>query len=183
MGHERLIVVLERNSQTQSLVRYSALVSARRAGLFVERDAGIGSLPSRAFGALVDGLVLTLPITLVGQVIFGIRSVAFAVLAIGASALYLIPQIATTGQTIGCRVARVRVEEQSTGSAPGWGPSTKRWALQPLLGVVGRAIVSGGGGGALALGLTVLVFGPALNDSRRRALHDRLAGTVVRDDA
>lgn len=134
-------------------------------------------MPRRAAGAAIDGLVFSVPVAVVGGALLGVGSTGFAVVAFLASALYLIPQIALAGQTIGSRVVGVRLDAVSTGSAPGWARSVARWAPMPLSAVLGRVLLPGGSGVALAL--IIVMYAPALPDSRRRAIQDRLAGIVV----
>jgi uncharacterized RDD family membrane protein YckC len=74
---------------------------------------------------------------------------------------------ATTGQTPGMRMARIRVVA-ADGAPPG--------PLRALVRVAGLL---------LSIGMLFVGFAPALVDTRRRALPDFLAGTVVvdQDDA
>jgi uncharacterized RDD family membrane protein YckC len=145
--------------------------------MIVERDAGIASMPLRGAGVLVDGLVFSVPIAFVGAAIFGFRSTGFAIFGALALALYLIPQIAITGQTIGCRVVGLRIAVVSTLSPPGWARSIRRWAPQPLMLGLGRLLIPRG---LVSLVVLLIIYLPALPDPRRRALHDRISGTVVR---
>ncbi|UGS36722.1 RDD family protein [Capillimicrobium parvum] len=72
----------------------------------------------------------------------------------------------TTGQTPGNRLMRIRVVEVATGQ-----PIKPRRAFGRMLGLVLSALL-------LCTGFLLILF-----DGRRRALHDRLSGTIVADVA
>ena len=109
-------------------------------------------------GTAVVGLVISLvwtpgPPWLVGSVI--------AVAGVVVEVVYFAGFWSTTGQTPGMRLMHLRVVDGS-GSVPGLTRSMLRFV-----------------GLALAIFLLFVGFLPALVDSRRRALQDFLAGTVV----
>jgi uncharacterized RDD family membrane protein YckC len=113
-------------------------------------------------------LIVTLGLSLL-NLPDGVKSVLVAIGAfIGLvwTASYFIFFWSTTGQTPGNRLLRIRVIDVRTGRPP-----------RPR-----RALVRGAGLILSAL-LLCLGFLMILVDSRRRALHDRLAGTVVADVA
>jgi uncharacterized RDD family membrane protein YckC len=109
-------------------------------------------------GTAVVGLVVSLvwtpePAWLVGTVI--------AVAGVVVEVVYFVGFWSTTGQTPGMRLMHLRVVDDS-GSVPG--------PARSFLRLVGLA---------LAILLLFVGFLPALVDSRRRALQDFLAGTVI----
>ena len=84
--------------------------------------------------------------------------------------LYELALVALCGQTVGKMMTGVRVVRFDDGQLPGWGRSARRWLAlygPMLIPSVGWLIV-----------LVVYVVSSRL-DPHGRALHDRLAGTIV----
>ncbi|MER6943643.1 RDD family protein [Nonomuraea sp. NPDC000554] len=86
-------------------------------------------------------------------------------------AVYFWLQHALWGQTLGKRLCRLKVVSSTTGEPPGLRLAGVRALVHPALGVVPYL------GVALSLIDALWIFG----DSKRRCLHDVVAGTVVVD--
>jgi RDD family len=144
------------------------------------RLEGVAALPTRALGAFVDSIVvalIVLPVTLLVHPVWFAGSIAIAV-----SSMYQIPQIAVWGMTLGARAVGVQVTN-SGGQPPGWIRAAARWATLGLIGNSDRLVAAGRIRTLAGLLLTVAVYAPALFDPKRRALTDRVAGTLVLDRA
>jgi uncharacterized RDD family membrane protein YckC len=143
--------------------------------MMVTRSDGVASLPSRALGAVVDTLILA-PLVVPANLLVRPTWLAFVIMtAVGCA--YQIPQIAIWGMTPGCRAAGIQVANRDRGR-PGWTRAVVRWATQ---GVVsnGYRLFAPGRVGLLAGIVIAVLYAPALFDSRRRAVIDRVAGTIV----
>jgi uncharacterized RDD family membrane protein YckC len=132
-------------------------------------------LATRTLAFALDALIIDVLIVFVGAVValclslLDIPSEIRAVLAaIGAmvalvwSVAYFVFFWSATGQTPGNRVMHIDVQDADTGA-----PISGRRALVRLGGLVLSAII-------LCIGFLLILF-----DRERRALHDRLVGTVV----
>ncbi|HZR11690.1 MAG TPA: RDD family protein [Acidimicrobiia bacterium] len=100
---------------------------------------------------------------------------ALAVFYGGLAALivfYALAPVARSGQTPGKRIIHLRVADVTTGGAPGWVGSLRRYGAPILITV---AIPNFGGFVALFLGFTFL------SDPNHRSLLDKFARTVVVD--
>ena len=85
-----------------------------------------------------------------------------AVIALGWAIGYFVFFWSTNGQTPGNRMLGIRVLAAGTGEPPRFGRSLLRVLLLPLSAII------------LCIGFLMILV-----DGRRRALHDRIAGTVV----
>ncbi|MEY2425829.1 MAG: hypothetical protein QOI61_1401 [Actinomycetota bacterium] len=98
--------------------------------------------------------------------------------------IYRVVCVALWGQTIGYRIARIRVvpaRSRGTGS-PGWKRSLTRVAVIYLPSFLPSLFPSGGARWLASAFVTIwvpVVFLAILVDEDRRGLHDRLAGCVV----
>jgi uncharacterized RDD family membrane protein YckC len=163
--------------QVAGQVRRSATRLDGRVGSSAAKTAEFAGVASRGLALVVDALavaVLSLllggAIGLVSSLVGGIRPHSLAALLLGAgggivAVVYFTLFWSTAGQTPGMRLAGVRV----------YGPGSEGRLS------AGRALVRTVGL-ALAIIPCFLGFVPALFDSRRRALPDYLANTVVRYD-
>ena len=97
----------------------------------------------------------------------GLLAAAFGGLVL-LSAVYEVPSTALTGQTIGKRIAGVRVSTLD-GSTPGWRRSARRWVLFLPFGLMHE----------VSLAAPVITGGSVINDPAYRGIHDHFAGTVV----
>lgn len=139
------------------------------------RDSAYAGLATRSLAFAIDAAVINGVALLVGVVVGlglslfdipdGTRNLLLAVgaaLTLAWTASYFVVFWSANGQTPGNRIMQIRVQDARTGSPP-----THRRALRRVL----------------LLGISVLLlFIPTmlvLVDSRRRAMHDRVAGTVV----
>jgi RDD family len=90
----------------------------------------------------------------------------------GAAIAYRVVTTARWGAGVGKLLLGMRIVVDSPGhglGAPGWSRSWKRWVVPQGPGLIPLPATS------------LLAYLPALRDSRRRGLHDRVAGTVVID--
>ncbi len=150
------------------------------ASMMRSRVDGIASLSSRAVGAFVDTVVIA-PIVL--PVTFLVHPTWLAsVIVIAVGCMYQIPQIAMWGMTPGARAAGVRVTRED-GRAPGWLRAAARWVTPGLISNGYRLAAPGPFGLLAGAVVFFVVYAPALLDPRRRALIDRVAGTIVVDRA
>jgi uncharacterized RDD family membrane protein YckC len=97
----------------------------------------------------------------------GVRDVLFglgAVVGLVWAASYFVFFWSTTGQTPGDRLLRIRVEDADSGRPIAPGRALWRVVLLPVSAI------------PLCAGFLLILV-----DERRRALHDRLAGTIVAD--
>ncbi|MDQ1401266.1 MAG: hypothetical protein QOK20_3198 [Acidimicrobiaceae bacterium] len=144
--------------------------------MMVTRSDGVASLPSRALGAVVDTLILA---PLVVPVNLLVRPTWFAfVIVTAVGCAYQIPQIAIWGLTPGCRAAGIQVTNRDKGR-PGWTRAVVRWATPGVVSNGYRLFAPGRVGVLAGIVVVVVLYAPALFDSRRRAVIDRVAGTVV----
>ena len=141
---------------------------------------GVSALPSRAVGAFVDGLVLAL---IVLPVAFLVHPAWLAnVIGISVSCGYQIPQMAIWGMTPGARAVGVQVTNVD-GQPPGWIRAAARWATPGVISIGYRLVAPGRLGLLTGTVVIVAVYAPALFDPKRRAVTDRVAGTLVLDRA
>lgn len=87
------------------------------------------------------------------------------ILAFAAFVAYEVGLTATRGQTVGKMAMGIKVVDEATGQAPGWGPSFIRWVIPLLIGIVPFGTIVD------ALWL--------LWDKNRQCLHDKPAKTLV----
>lgn len=132
----------------------------------------------RLVAALVDSVIVGLPTGLLNRA-------DLWVVGLAVSPVYIVGLTALSGQNVGKLALRIRVIDEVTGVTPSLWRSLVRWFV-----AFGVAIVLGSipGPDALRITLAWLVFVvglvvvvPILYDTRRRGLHDRIAGTVVID--
>jgi uncharacterized RDD family membrane protein YckC len=162
-------------------VRHAAAEADRKVFFRGEASTGVfAGIATRGLGLLVDALAVTVISLLLGaaaglvaSLVGGIRPQWLADLLLGVDATvvgvgYFTLFWSTAGQTPGMRLMHVRViRADRPGRELSFGRALVRWI-----------------GLQLAILLCFLGFLPALFDSRRRALPDYLAGTVVvYDDA
>lgn len=139
--------------------------------------SGYAGFVTRAVALIIDALAINVIAILIGGAVnliaslFGhhgsinlIQALFGAAAWVVWSALYLVTFWTLTGQTPGNRLLGIRVVNADGGRIR---------FRQSLRRVVGMALA------ALPLGAGFL---PVLTDDRRRGLHDRIAGTVVRWD-
>lgn len=84
--------------------------------------------------------------------------------------LYEIPLVALCGQTVGKMLTRVQVVRFDNRQLPGWGRSARRWLVlygPMLIPIIGWFIT------------LLIYFVSSKRDPNGRALHDRIAGTIV----
>lgn len=84
--------------------------------------------------------------------------------------LYEIPLVALCGQTVGKMLTRTQVVRFDNGHLPGWGRSARRWLVlygPMLIPIIGWIIT------------LLIYFVSSKRDPNGRALHDRIAGTIV----
>ena len=134
--------------------------------------------------ARLGARVLDIIILIAAYVVIGLVFVGGAVVSgdtsgvslLGATVLilmiglgYEVIQIAVWGQTLGKRVAGVRVVNAAHGGLPGWGKAIGRWAvpsiisLIPIIGVI----------------LSILCYASLTWDRVYQGWHDKAAGTLV----
>ena len=134
--------------------------------------------PWQRLGAVfIDGLLLLIPwvVLIAGPDYYSGRSSLWVdVAATVLVAAYHVVGTALWGQTVGKKVARIRVCSGRNLGRPGWVRAIKRWGVYV---VVGYVPVVGGL-------LTVLIPLPLLWTASRQGLHDMFADTLVlRDEA
>ena len=131
--------------------------------------------PMRRLGAFIlDAIVLAV----IGGVLFivfggasdsGTGTVTSLLLGLVIGFGYEVSQIAVWGQTIGKRLASIRVINAARGGIPGWGKATGRWVIPGM--VVLIPIV-----GPL---LSLLCYVSLTWDRVYQGWHDKVAGTLV----
>ncbi len=136
------------------------------------RPAGIGwRVGARLLDVLVVGWLFAV---LLVDVLPGERDGAGqAVLAGGLVIAAEVVPMAAAGLTFGKFAFGLRVVSRRTGRQPGVLAAVVRTVL-----VWGTAVVTPFPA-VVALGVAIIVFGPALLGAQHRGLHDRVAGTVV----
>ena len=147
----------------------------------------------RRFGAIfLDGLIFTIPFAILGAILGAsgnlaiLESGVLTLASTAASVLYLGALHARDGQTLGKKAAKLRVVNNSDGSAITTGTAFSRALLY-----AGPSFVSGfmemtrNEGAILIAAALVGVWGIAnvlfalFDRDRQRALHDRIVGTRV----
>ena len=84
--------------------------------------------------------------------------------------LYEMPLVALCGQTVGKMMTGIRIVRFDNGQLPGWGRSARRWLV-----LYGPMLIP-----SIGWLITLLVyFVSSKLDPHGRALHDRIAGTIV----
>ena len=152
--------------------RYSPRVASR--------SDGIASLPSRALGAFVDTVILA-PVVVPVSLLVHPTWLAFSIVtAIGCA--YQVPQIAIWGLTPGCRSAEIKVTSHD-GRPPRWTRAFLRWATPGVISNGYRLIAPGRVGLLVGIMVICILYAPALFDPSRRAIIDRVAGTIVLERA
>jgi uncharacterized RDD family membrane protein YckC len=137
--------------------------------------AAFAGLATRVLAFALDALIINAVILFVGVVCaLGLSLIDFpsvfdkilvaigGVIALAWTAGYFVVFWSTTGQTPGNRVFEIRVQSGSRAAPPRAAVALLRFALLPISAL------------PLFAGFLLILF-----DDRRRALHDRLVGTVV----
>ena len=142
-------------------------------GETVELARPIRRLGARILDALIEG-ILYVPLLIAfaggdaGDA-SGIGTVEFALIVLGVSICYEVPQIAVWGQTIGKRMTGIKVIHAVHGGTPGGGKAIARWAIPGLvylIPVVGWL-------------LPFLCYLSLTWDRVYQGWHDKVAGTLV----
>jgi uncharacterized RDD family membrane protein YckC len=137
-------------------------------------------LPSRALGAFVDTVILA-PVVVPVNLFVHPTWLAFSIVtAIGCA--YQVPQIAIWGLTPGCRSAEIKVTNRD-GRPPRWTRAVLRWATPGVISNGYRLIAPGRIGLLAGILVICILYAPALFDPWRRAIIDRVAGTIVLERA
>lgn len=127
----------------------------------------LASIVERISGAVIDALIMFIPVQLVTWLLPDPLEFLAAVIV---SAAYVIPMLGLTGATLGGRFMGISCLAV-TGSLPGLGRSARRWLLlyaAVAVPLIGPLVV-------LAVGLS-----PLLDSSgRMQGLQDKAAGTYV----
>lgn len=135
---------------------------------------------SRLGARLIDTVIYVIVVVIAAIVLvvgFDVDSddsgVAFVLAITGLGALvgilYEITLVATRGQTLGKMATGIVVIRSDSGSLPGWGKATGRWALPAVLGFI-----------PIIGGLVALVCYLSLTWGRNhQGWHDKVAGTYV----
>jgi len=96
---------------------------------------------------------------------------SFLFLVLGITAVYQVGLVALRGQTIGCVMMGIRIQDATTGATPKVRQAFLRWLVPNLPGVIPLV--------ALSLLLRLVVYVPMFTDRLKRGLHDRAAHTLV----
>jgi uncharacterized RDD family membrane protein YckC len=137
--------------------------------------AVLAPMSRRAVGALIDQVVVLIPITVVAVALGATHHLSKTTLVIANVALLAVAfvyetlMIATCGRTVGKFAMGTRVVSAVDGDRPGWSSAAQRSIVPLLCGTVP----------SVGLLLGVVVYGLALVHPRRQGLHDRAAGTLV----
>jgi uncharacterized RDD family membrane protein YckC len=159
---------------------------------------GLGMVPLASMGKrflarVIDGLIIGIPAGIIITVItlamapsaeeinsgsfdegdsLGLIATVFisAGVLIVASVLYEVAMIATSGATVGKKVAGVKVVRMADGQLPGWGSAFGRWAIPYLCNLIPCV------GGLIAL---LCWLSPFFDSVYRQGWHDKAAKTVV----
>lgn len=172
-----------------------------RAGLVQLANGEIhaqGGMGRRLLARIVDGLVVGIPLWAVFIAIgdgrydradswfdLSTSELIWTTLVSGVvTAIYEIWLLSSSGQTIGKRLAKVKVVSLTDGSIPPVTMVVQRWFLYGLAGIISGLFSEGSRRGLELLsglfGLFVLlVFISPMFDPQRRGWHDKLASTVV----
>lgn len=131
----------------------------------------------RLFGALIDALVLAVPVWFFERLDVGWLGPVLG-------AVYVITLTALRGQTVGKMAVGTRVVDESTAAVPSLRQSVLRWLPVGGFDMMLRLAATTGSAVWISIALAacivpLVVLGPILFDPLRRGLHDRLAGTVV----
>lgn len=153
----------------------------------------LASMGKRFLARVIDGLIIGIPaailitvITLAmapsaeeinsgsfdeGDSLGLIATVLISAAVIGlASILYEVSMIATSGATVGKKVAGVKVLRMNDGQLPGWGTAFGRWAIPYLCNLIPCV------GSLIAL---LCWLSPFFDSVYRQGWHDKAAKTVV----
>jgi uncharacterized RDD family membrane protein YckC len=163
---------------------------------FVDADENVAPFRRRAAAYLIDGALIAAVLALAGILSFVESAWVGGLLAAGTHAvpfLYLVLSHFGTGQTIGKRLLHIRVVDEVFHQL-----SLRQSALRAAVAVGGPLVAAGAilvvghsplplAGAAVVTGVLVMLGNAwalvdslaALGDPRRRALHDRAAGTIV----
>lgn len=132
--------------------------------------------PLRRLGArILDGIVVAVIGVVFVIVFFGgvdelrTGTVTSLLLGLVIGIGYEVAQIAVWGQTIGKRMAGIKVINAAHGGVPGWGTATGRWAIPGLVALIPTI-------GPL---LSLLCYVSLTWDRVYQGWHDKVAGTLV----
>ena len=131
--------------------------------------------PIRRLGARILDFIVVAVIGVVLVIVFGgvddSGTGTFASLLLGLviGIGYEVSQVAVWGQTIGKRMAGIKVINAAHGGVPGWGKATGRWAIPGLVALI--PII-----GPL---LSLLCYLSLTWDRVYQGWHDKVAGTLV----
>ena len=131
--------------------------------------------PIRRLGARILDVIVVAVIGVVLVIVFGgvddSGTGTFASLLLGLviGIGYEVSQVAVWGQTIGKRMAGIKVINAAHGGVPGWGKATGRWAIPGLVALI--PII-----GPL---LSLLCYLSLTWDRVYQGWHDKVAGTLV----
>ena len=157
-----------------------------------------GSVPApnnkRLLGVLIDGLgffAIFVAVSLFaerladiqrndeGKITSGNIALMTAVLLGGFTAIYLLIEVLGThyrGQTVGRRIARVKVVDRATGELPSWQQSFKR-AVVPLVAMIVLFPLLG----QLAFVIVLAIVMWSYTDLGKQGFHDKFAKTIAVD--
>ncbi len=114
-----------------------------------------------------------------------VRFIVDTLVATGMSAAYFVGSWLTWGRTPAQRVIRARVERAADGGRLWPIAAVTRWLLLGApFGLISALLLPGPGSGAI-LGVVIALYYAVLfittaRDARKRGLHDRVAGSIVR---
>lgn len=157
-----------------------------------------GSVPApnskRLLGVLIDGLgffFIFVAISLIGErvaqidrndkgeIISGNMVLMTVILLLGFSVVYFVIEMLGThyrGQTVGRRIARVKIVDRATGALPSWQQSFKR-AVVPLVAMLVLFPLLG----QLAFVIVLAIVMWSYSDLGKQGLHDKFAKTIAVD--
>ena len=131
--------------------------------------------PIRRLGARILDVIVVAVIGVVLVIVFGgvddsgMGTVTSLLLGLVIGIGYEVSQVAVWGQTIGKRMAGIKVINAAHGGIPGWGKATGRWAIPGLVALI--PII-----GPL---LSLLCYVSLTWDRVYQGWHDKVAGTLV----
>jgi uncharacterized RDD family membrane protein YckC len=137
--------------------------------------AVLAPMSRRMVGALIDQVVVLVPITAVALALGAAHHLSRGSLLVANVALlavafvYETAMIGSLGRTVGKIAMGTRVVSVVDGERPRWSAAAQRSLLPLLCGTVP----------SVGLLLGVVVYGLAIVHPRRQGLHDRAAGTLV----
>lgn len=147
------------------------MLSRRESAVVPTLSGQAAPLWRRCLGFILDAVladVLIIPLAL----LLGHRWVA-VLLAVTISTAYFVPLTATLGRTVGSSVVKVRLVGPG-GGIPGWRRAIIRWGLLLVPLVIAQQM------NQMAIWIVfVVLYGPAVFDSRRRSIPDRVSGVMA----